>query len=326
MSKINLGQISDPVKDELVIFNQRFRSAIESRVNIVDLMAKYILKQKGKRLRPLLVLLSAKVAGNIGDRTYRGAIMAEILHNATLVHDDVVDNSFKRRGLLSLNARWGNREAVLMGDYLLAKCLLIAVEKEFYDFSKIMADCVRRMSESELLQTSKTKVLDIDEKTYFAIISDKTASLLASCCEIGALSVSENCESAQALKSYGENLGISFQIKDDILDFTGSSKIIGKPAGADLKEKKITLPLISAINEAEASKGKKIKEMIKNVQADGNFDYIMDFVKESCGIDYAEKVARDYATKAVQSLNIFPDSPAKDSLILLTDYVVERQK
>jgi len=323
--KTNLTQISKPIKSELIRFNEVFKDSLKSKVGLVDLVTKYILKQKGKKVRPLLVLLSAKVAGGINDRSYRGAILVELLHTATLVHDDVVDSAEKRRGMPSINAVWKNKVAVLMGDYLLSRGLLIAVEGKDFDFLKIVTDTVKRMSEGELLQIKKTKKLDIDEKTYFKIISDKTASLLSTCCEIGALSASANSEYQNAMHNFGEYLGIAFQIRDDILDYVGSSKIIGKPLGGDIKEKKITLPLIYALNSATEKEASNIIKLIKKNKKRENISEILTFVKKFNGIEYANSVALEYSYKAKQMLEIFPTSESKLALEALVDFVIERK-
>ena len=238
----NLSEIIQPINKEFDEFNARFKHAMKSNVGLVDLIARYIIRQKGKKIRPILVLLSAKVAGNIDERTYRGAVLVEFLHTATLIHDDVVDNAEKRRGLWSVNAVFKNKAAVLMGDYLLSRGLNLAVDGKDYDFLGVITNTVRRMAEGELLQIQKTRKLDIDEQTYFKVIKDKTASLLETCCQIGALSSSENTEYIEAMRVYGESLGIAFQIKDDTLDYDGNYNLFGKKIGADIKEKKITLP------------------------------------------------------------------------------------
>ncbi|MDA3861976.1 MAG: polyprenyl synthetase family protein [Melioribacteraceae bacterium] len=235
MNKIDLTKLQNPVKSELASFNIFFKEQLTSEKKILDYALRFILSQKGKKIRPLLVLLSAKVNGKLQDRTYRGASLVELLHTATLVHDDVVDEAEKRRGFPSLNKIWGNKISVLVGDFLLSKGLLIAVENDDYDFLKTITNTVKRMSEGELLQIYKAKKLDIEEETYFKIISDKTASLLSTCCEIGACSTTTDVEKITALKNYGEYLGIAFQIKDDILDFVGKTKIFGKIQGGDIK-------------------------------------------------------------------------------------------
>ncbi|MCP5064414.1 MAG: polyprenyl synthetase family protein [Ignavibacteriae bacterium] len=326
MQKSNLTQISKPIKNELDQFNSLFKDSLKSKVGIVDLVTKYILKQKGKKIRPLLVILSSKVAGGVTERTYRGATLVELLHTATLVHDDVVDGAEKRRGLPSINAVWKNKVAVLMGDYLLSRGLLIAVEGEDFDFLKVITNTVKRMSEGELLQIKKTQKLDIDEETYFRIISDKTASLLSTCCEIGALSASENKDYTIAMRNFGEYLGLAFQIRDDILDYVGSTKIIGKTIGADIKDKKITLPLIHALKQAPKNESTKIIKLIKNGKKKNNISEILDFVNKYEGIEYANNVALNYSEKANKELAVFPNSESKLALEALVEFVTQRKK
>ena len=322
---MNLSVISKPIKDELEHFNSLFKESLRSKVGIVDLIAKYIVKQKGKKIRPLLVLLSSKVSGGVTERSYRGAILVELLHTATLVHDDVVDSAEKRRGLPSINAIWKNKVAVLMGDYLLSRGLLIAVENDDFDFLKVITNTVKRMSEGELLQINKTRKLNIDEETYFRIISDKTASLLSTCCEIGAASATNDPEKIKAMRNFGENLGIAFQIRDDILDFIGTSKIIGKPLGGDIKEKKITLPLIYALSNADKSTASSVIKLIKNGKDKNNVLRVIEFVKESKGIEYAYSVARKYTKEAKKCLEEFPTSESKLALESLVDFVIDRK-
>lgn len=324
--KPDLTQISKPIKSELDQFGKLFKEALKSKVGLVDLVTKYILKQKGKKIRPLLVLLSSKTSGNINERTFRGATLVELLHTATLVHDDVVDSAEKRRGLPSINAVWKNKVAVLMGDYLLARGLLLAVEGNDFDFLKIVSNTVKRMSEGELLQIKKTQKLNIDEETYFRIISDKTASLLSTCCEVGALSSTEDEEKIIEMRNFGENLGIAFQIRDDILDYVGTSKIVGKPLGADIRDKKITLPLIYSLEKAEKSERARIIKLIKNGKKKDNIETIIDFVKKYDGIEYAYSVAKEYSEKAKTSLLKFEPSESRQALEALVDFVVDRKK
>ncbi|MFA4924609.1 MAG: polyprenyl synthetase family protein [Ignavibacteriaceae bacterium] len=325
MNNFSLSTISKPIKAELSEFSDVFSESMKSKVGLVHLVTKYILKQKGKKIRPLLVLLSSKIAGTINERTYRGAVLVELLHTATLVHDDVVDNADKRRGFPSINAIWKNKIAVLMGDYLLSRGLMIAVEGKDFDFLKIMTNTVKRMSEGELLQIQKTRKLNIDEETYFKIIADKTASLFETCCEIGARSSSDNHEFHTAMRNYGENLGIAFQIKDDILDYEGSSKLFGKPIGGDIKEKKITLPLIHSLAQASTGEAAKIKKLIKAGSKKDSVNQVINFVHNKNGIVYAEKIAKDYAGKAKKCLESFPESPSKAALSSLIDFVIERK-
>jgi octaprenyl-diphosphate synthase len=322
--KNKLPEISKHVKVELDEFQKLFKSSLKSNNNLVNLVTNFIIKQKGKKIRPVLVLLSAKLCGEINDRSYRGASLVELLHTATLVHDDVVDNADKRRGFPSINAIWKNKIAVLMGDYLLAQGLMISVEGEDFDFLKKITNTVKRMSEGELLQIQKTRKLDIDEKTYFQIISDKTASLIETCCEIGALSSSDNLEYHSAMKNYGNTLGLAFQIKDDILDYEGSAKLFGKPIGGDIKEKKITLPLIYSLDQVSKEEASRIRKLIKNNNKKDSVKEVIQFVKKNNGIEYAQQVAYELGEKAKQTLNIFPDSPVKKSLQSLVDFVLER--
>ena len=325
MIKRELSEISHPIKKELDTFNELFRKSMTSKVGWVDLIAKYILRQKGKKIRPLLVLLSAKVAGSVNERTYRGAVLVELLHTATLVHDDVVDNADKRRGFWSINAIFKNKAAVLMGDYLLSRGLLIAVEGKDYDFLGVITNTVKRMSEGELLQIQKTRKLDIDEETYFQVISDKTASLLETCCQIGALSSSDNSLYHEAMRKFGETIGIAFQIRDDVLDYEGSSSLIGKPVGGDIKEKKITLPLIYSLNQVSKSQADDIRKIIRNGAKNDRIREIMDFVRCHKGIDYALEQAYHYSIQAKDSLKAFPDSQSKLALEALVDFVIDRK-
>ncbi len=325
MIKKSLSEISSPIKSELDKFNDLFKDSIHSNSRIVDLVARYIIRQKGKKIRPLLVLLAAKLSGGVTDRTYRGAVLVELLHTATLIHDDVVDNADKRRGFWSINAIFKNKIAVLMGDYLLAKGLMIAVDGKDFDFLEVITNTVKRMSEGELLQIQKTRKLDIDEETYFRIISDKTASLLETCCQIGALSTSENKDYHEAMRIFGESIGIAFQIRDDILDFDGTVKTIGKPVGGDIKEKKITLPLIYSLNQVPKSEASKIIKMIKKGDKKDNVKEIIEFVRKQKGIDYALETAHQYSSKATEALKIFPESQSKIALQALVDFVIDRK-
>jgi len=323
--KSQLSQISQPIKSELDNFNQIFRDSLRSSVGLVDLVARYIIRQKGKKIRPLLVLLSAKVSGGISERSYRGAVLVELLHTATLVHDDVVDNADKRRGLWSINKVFKNKIAVLMGDYLLSKGLLISMEGKDYDFLEVITNTVKRMSEGELLQIQKTRKLDIDEETYFKVISDKTASLIETCCTIGAMSATSNPEYSAAMGEFGKNLGISFQIRDDILDYEGSLSITGKRTGGDIKEKKITLPLIYSLNQVSANQASEIRKIIKNGKESSKIEVVINFVRENKGIEYAIAQAREYSNAAKNALYKLPDSQSRLALEALVDFVVDRK-
>ncbi|MBZ0201356.1 MAG: polyprenyl synthetase family protein [Ignavibacteriaceae bacterium] len=325
MIKKQLSDISKPIHGELLIFEKLFKDSIKSKGGLVDLIARYLLRQKGKKIRPLLVLLSAKVAGEINERTYRGAVLVELLHTATLIHDDVVDNADKRRGFWSINAVFKNKASVLMGDYLLARGLMIATEGKDFDFLGVITNTVKRMSEGELLQIQKTRKLDIDEETYFRVISDKTASLLETCCQIGALSSSDNPQFHEAMRVFGEAIGITFQIRDDILDYEGSSRLIGKPVGGDIKEKKITLPLIYSLKQVPTKEAARIRKMIKSGTDNDGVNEIINFVREHKGIEYALETAHSYSEKAREALKVFPGSQSKDALEALIDFIIERK-
>lgn len=318
-------EITHPIEDELSKFHELFKHSLKSKITLLELVTRYILKQKGKKIRPILVLLSSDLCGGISERSYRGATLVELLHTATLVHDDVVDNAETRRNFPSINAVWKNKIAVLMGDYLLARGLMLAVDGNDFDFLRVITNTVKRMSEGELLQISKTRKLDIDEETYFRIISDKTASLLSTCCEIGARASTDDEKKITAMKEFGENLGIAFQIRDDILDFIGTKNIFGKSLGADIKEKKITLPLIYALKNAPQDESKKIINLLKSKERKTMVDVVIKFVKMYQGIEYSEKVALEYSKAALSKLEQFQISESRLSLESLVSFVVERK-
>jgi octaprenyl-diphosphate synthase len=323
---MNLEELIRPVAQELELFNDHFRSAMKSKVPFVDMVARYIVRQKGKKIRPALVLLTAKACGEINDSTYRGASLVEILHTATLIHDDVVDDADTRRGLASINAVWKNKIAVLMGDYMLAKGLLLSLDNDDFKFLKITSDAVRRMSEAEILQIAKSRDLDIDEETYLKIISDKTASLLATCTQIGAASVSGDAGLLTRMKEFGENLGMVFQIRDDLLDYIGRKSITGKPTGLDMKEKKLTLPLIYSFTQAPRGETKNVLRIIKDGAKRKDLLGVIEFARNYGGIDYAVGKAQHYSALALQALDPLPYSPAKEALTGFVDYVMERSK
>ena len=323
---MNLQAILQPIEEELDRFDDRFRTAIRSNVAFVDMIARYIVKQKGKRIRPALVLLTAKACGTVNESTYRGASLVEILHTATLIHDDVVDDADTRRGLASINAVWKNKIAVLMGDYMLAKGLLLSIDNGDFHFLQITSDAVRRMSEAEILQIAKSRDLDIDEKTYFKIISDKTASLLSTCCRIGGASATSDPEILERMKTFGENIGMVFQIRDDLLDYTGRKSITGKPTGLDLKEKKLTLPLIYSLTQSPRSRSKQILKIIKNGAKTKELQAVVEFAHEFGGIQYTIEKAEYFSKLALQALEPLPYSPSKESLTSFVDYVMERSK
>jgi octaprenyl-diphosphate synthase len=299
---------------------------MHSKILLLDIVVRYILRQKGKQVRPILVLLSAEVAGGISRRTYVAATMVELLHTATLVHDDVVDEADERRSFPSINAVWKNKVAVLVGDYLLSRGLLVAVDYEEFGFLKITSNAVKRMSEGELLQIQKSRQLDIREEEYFRIISDKTASLIATCCELGASSATDDLDARKALRNYGEMVGIAFQIRDDIFDYTSSDAEIGKPVGNDLKEKKLTLPLIYSINQAPRRESKKILGLIKNgSETEERSRTVREFVTQYGGLVYAEKTAIEYCARAREAIAPFPDGAAKRSLLEFVEFALKRK-
>ena len=325
MSK--LDQIKKPIEQEIKEFEPRFRASMKSRVSLLDKIMHYIIKRKGKQMRPMFVFLSAKVFGETTESTYRAAAMIELLHTATLVHDDVVDDSNKRRGFFSINAIWKNKIAVLVGDYLLSKGLLLAVENEEYELLKIMSNSVKEMSEGELLQIEKARKLDITENVYYDIIRQKTATLIASCCASGANSVGVNKENVEKMRLFGEYTGIAFQIKDDLFDYGSDANKIGKPTGIDIKEKKMTLPLIYALNNANSSDKRKVTRIIKKHNEDKKkVKEVINFVIAAGGIEYAQKAMDNYKNKALEILKEFEQNEANKALAELVLYTTERSK
>ena len=323
---MKLDTIIAPVDGDLRKFEAHFRRALRSNVGLVDAVVRYMVKRKGKRIRPALVLLAAAATGGVSEATFRGAALVELLHTATLVHDDVVDDADTRRGWPSINAIWKNKVAVLLGDYVLSRGLLLSLEHNDIAFLHSTSTAVKRMSEGELLQIQKSRQLRNDEETYFQIIGDKTASLLATCCEIGALSATEDNDVVARLRAYGENLGIAFQIRDDILDYTGTASALGKPVGGDLKEKRFTLPLIHAFSKAPSSERKDVLRRLKRGVGRKDIDEIIRFVDRHGGIAYAVTTAEDYRDRATAQLAPLPDSEAKRALMDLADFVVSRKK
>lgn len=323
---MKLDTIIAPVAGDLKNFEVHFRKALKSNVGLVDAAVRYMVKRKGKRIRPALVMLAAGACGGINESTFRGAALVELLHTATLIHDDVVDEAATRRNWPSINAIWKNKVAVLMGDYVLSRGLLLSLEHDDIAFLRSTSMAVKRMSEGELLQIQKSRQLRNDEATYFQIIGDKTASLLATCCEIGALSATLDADVVERMRCYGENIGIAFQIRDDILDFTGTESTIGKPVGGDLKEKKFTLPLIHAFGIAPSVRRKSVLRMLKSGVKRKDIEEIARFVEEFGGIEYARKTAEGYRDRAMAQIEGFPNSAAKDSLLQLADFVVTRKK
>lgn len=322
---MSIGKISSVVSHQLDTFHPYFREQMRTEVPLLNLVIRYILRQRGKRVRPTLVFLSAELCGGTTDRTLVGASMVELLHTATLVHDDVVDDAGERRGMPSINALWKNKASVLVGDYLLSRGLHIAVDNEEFSFLKATSKAVQRMSEGELLQMQKSRQLNIDEETYFKIIGDKTASLISTCCEIGARSATLDAQSIDNITRFGELVGLAFQIRDDLLDYVSRTNLIGKPYANDLKEKKITLPLIYALRSASKNESKSIVKMIKNGNLQSaDIAHIMSFVKQQGGIEYAQGKSEALIAEAIQLLDIFPESAYKTALTDFAHFVIER--
>lgn len=323
--KISLADLREPVEDELRQFQTFFRTSMKSDVRLLDLVIRYILRQKGKQLRPLLVLLSARTCGEVNDSTLRGAALVELLHTATLVHDDVVDEADMRRGAWSINALWKNKVAVLLGDFLLSRGLLLALDSGDYRLLHTVSDAVRRMSEGELLQIEKARRLDIDEETYFRIISDKTASLLSACTTCGAVSVTSDDETIETMTRFGEKLGLAFQIRDDLFDFGVDD--VGKPLGIDLKEKKMTLPLIHALEHAPGAERRSIMRIVRiNNKTRDHLRTVAAFVDRHGGLAYARDRMMVFAREAAAELDRFPPGKARDALLDLVAFTVLRRR
>jgi octaprenyl-diphosphate synthase len=323
---VSLDEIKRPISREMALFEQKFATAMQSSAPLLDKIMHYIVKRKGKQMRPMFVFFSAGVCGGISNSTYNGASLIELLHTATLVHDDVVDDSNLRRGFFSVNALWKNKIAVLVGDYLLSRGLLLSVQNKEFTLLEIVARAVREISEGELLQIEKARKLDIREEIYFDIIRQKTASLIAACCASGAASAGSDESLIRKMHHFGELIGIAFQIKDDLFDFESAAKT-GKPSGIDLKETKMTLPLIHVLDNAGEAQRKKIINIIKNNSADqSKINEVVAFIISNGGIDYARKNMMEYREKAFGVLKEFPESEYKTALIRLVQYTTEREK
>jgi octaprenyl-diphosphate synthase len=318
-------EIKRPINEEMKLFEQKFYESMQSKVPLLDKVTRFIVTTKGKQMRPMFVFLCAKLIGDVNEKTYRGASMIELIHTATLVHDDVVDESFKRRNFFSINALWKNKIAVLVGDFLLSKAVLLSTDHKDYDLLAVISRTIREMSEGELLQLEKARKLDITEDVYYEIIRQKTATLIAACCEIGALSNNADENLAKKMMKFGTYTGMAFQIKDDLFDYL-SSNVIGKPVGIDIKEQKMTLPLIHTLQIANEKDKKYYFNTIKRYNNDQKrVKELINFVKSSGGLDYAIKVMKDFQQKAKDILNEFPDSEPKKSLLIMLDYVIERK-
>lgn len=318
-------EIKNPIREEMKLFEEKFYKSMQSKVPLLDKITQFIITTKGKQMRPMFVFLCAKLVGEVNEKTFRGASMIELIHTATLVHDDVVDDSQKRRGFFSINALWKNKIAVLVGDYLLSKSVILSTENQDFDILSIVSKTIKEMSEGELLQLEKARNLDITEEVYYDIIRKKTATLISACCEIGVVSNEKDTYLSEKMRDFGIYAGMAFQIKDDLFDYF-SKNIIGKPIGIDIKEQKMTLPLIYALKNANEEDKKYYFTIIKKQHKDSKkVRELIDFVKKSGGLDYAVEVMKDYQQKALRILEDFPDNDAKKSLILMLDYVIKRE-
>jgi len=321
-----IRKIQAPIKIEMNLFEDKFKKSLSSNIILLDKIMHYIIKRKGKQMRPMFVFLTAKLFNKFNEKTYRAASMIELLHTATLVHDDVIDEANLRRGVFSINALWKNKVAVLVGDFLLSRGLLLAVKNKEYELLEIMSATVQDMSEGELLQIEKARKLDITESVYYEIIRKKTASLIAACCSSGANSVEESNIMIEKMRVFGETAGIAFQIKDDLFDYSKNT-LIGKSTGIDIREQKMTLPLIYTLNSVD----KKLKNYIINIIKNHNKNEkkvgeVIELVKQNGGLDYAKKIMLKFYNEALEILGDFEDNEAKTSLQLLLDYVINRKK
>ncbi len=319
-------KIKAPIRIEMELFEKKFKDSMQTKVPLLNRIMDYIVRRKGKQMRPMFVFLTAKMVSNGGfdERTYRGAAIIELIHTASLVHDDIVDDSNKRRGFFSINSLWKNKIAVLVGDFLLAKGMLLSVENEDFDLLKLISSALKDMSEGELLQIEKARRLDITEEIYYNIIQQKTASLIASCTAIGAASVGADKQTIEKMHKFGETIGIAFQIKDDLFDYSDDK--IGKPTGIDIKEQKMTLPLIYTLNNCSEEKKKWLINSVKNHNKNKKrVKEVITFVKESGGIEYTTNKMKEYQQKAVKILADYPESEYKEALIYMLSYVIDRQ-
>lgn len=317
--------VNQAIGPELADFEKKFAASVKGSNPLLDRIMRLIIRRKGKQMRPMFVFLAAKIAGTIQEPTYRAASLIELLHTATLVHDDVVDNAMIRRNFFSINALWKNKVAVLVGDYLLSKGLLLSLDNNDYQILQITSRAVKEMSEGELLQMEKARKLDIKESIYFEIIRAKTASLLSAACAAGAWSASEDVVITDKMRLFGEKVGIAFQIKDDLFDY--GQEDVGKPTGIDIKEKKMTLPLIYTLQHADRETRRKIIYTVKNESTDRQkVNEVIALVQQSGGIAYAQQKMEDYRNEAMALLQEFPDSPARKAMAQLVDYVIDRKK
>ncbi len=322
----DLNKIREPIREEIKTFEKHFKQSIKTSIPLLDIITNYIIRKKGKQMRPAFVLLSARMFGDIGSSSYTAASLVELLHTASLIHDDVVDESFERRGFFSINALWKSKVAVLVGDYLLAKGLLLSVENKEYELLEIVSEAVKEMSEGELLQIQKARKLNISMDEYFEIIRKKTAALIAACTACGAKSAGASPEEVMLMKEFGELTGIAFQIKDDLFDYERNGKI-GKPTANDIKEKKMTLPLIYALEVCPANERKKIISIIKHHNRNvDKVDEVIAFVKNYGGLVFAEQKMQEYKERAFEKLSAFSETDSKKSLISLLEFTIDRKE
>ena len=321
-----IKEIKKPIQQEMLLFEKKFKDSLNSKVPLLDKILHYIVKRKGKQMRPMFVFLSGKLFGEINESSFRAASLIELLHTATLVHDDVIDDANMRRGFFSINALWKNKIAVLVGDYLLSKGLLMSLENEEYDLLQIVSKAVKEMSEGELLQIEKARKLDIEEDVYFEIIRQKTATLIAACCACGAVTAKQDKETIERMRKFGELTGIAFQMKDDLFDYYNED-VIGKPTGIDIKEQKMTLPLIYTLRNCDRKQKKFIIQTVKNHNTNSErVSKVLEIVKKSGGINYTIEKMKTYQEEALRLLKTFDDNESRKSLELLVNFVIERKK
>ena len=321
-----IKEIKKPIQQEMLLFEKKFKDSLNSKVPLLDKILHYIVKRKGKQMRPMFVFLSGKLFGEINESSFRAASLIELLHTATLVHDDVIDDANMRRGFFSINALWKNKIAVLVGDYLLSKGLLMSLENEEYDLLQIVSQAVKEMSEGELLQIEKARKLDIEEDVYFEIIRQKTATLIAACCACGAVTAKQDKETVERMRKFGELIGIAFQMKDDLFDYYNED-VIGKPTGIDIKEQKMTLPLIYTLRNCDRKQKKFIIQTVKNHNTNSDrVSKVLEIVKKSGGINYTVEKMKTYQEEALSLLKTFDDNESRKSLELLVNFVIERKK
>ena len=324
---MTVQEIRQTIEAELTEFERSFRQAMKTHVPLLDKIMHYIVKRKGKQMRPMFVFLSARLTGDINESTYRAASLVELLHTATLVHDDVIDDAMERRGFFSINALWKNKIAVLVGDFLLSRGLILSIENDEFRHLKIISTAVKEMSEGELLQMEKSRNLKYSEEDYYTIIRQKTASLIAACCEAGAASASQDEDAIDKMRRFGEHVGLAFQIKDDLFDYGVTATDIGKPVGIDIQEKKVTLPLIHAFSQSTPQEKRKYLSLLKRKKKSRRqVDQIVTFVREKKGLEYARNKMQLHAQSAIQILHDFPEGEARDALQSLVEYTIQRKK